>query len=264
MTDQPEIYLASVALEPNRWKGPDKRRPSFAVSAWSDKAREAGFDGWELWEFHFHLADDGEKEALSGIQPPVRIFNTYQLPGYDTFASWQDVVRAVEVLGAPVHGIKFNLGKGEVPVETQVEEALRWGDALPDGVRMLCECHPGTVLETPEAAARAFGLWPRERFSAIMHPMRDDPDHIPDWFDALGDRITHLHWQARGDNKKVCPLGEKRELLEVVGNSLQKAGFRGTHSVEFVHGLGQPWEGVETLFASAVEDLRVLRAIQAG
>jgi len=264
MTAQPEIFLGSIALEPNRWKKAEKRIPSLSVPEWSGKAREAGFDGWELWEFHYHLADKAGKAALAVTDPAVKLFNTYQLPGYNAPEFRGEVVPAVESLGESVRGIKFNLGKDDVPFAKQVDEALRWSDALPDHVRMLCECHPGTVLETPEAAARAFERWPKDRFAAILHPMRDDPEHIPGWFDALEGRIAHLHWQARGEDKKICPLGEQGELLESVTRSLKRAGFSGTQSIEFVHGLGKPWESVDRLFASAVEDLRTLRAAQAG
>ena len=56
------FYLASILLEPNRWK--PGRPPSIRVSEWSARAAAAGFDGWELWENHYRLAEPDEQRRL--------------------------------------------------------------------------------------------------------------------------------------------------------------------------------------------------------
>jgi sugar phosphate isomerase/epimerase len=262
--EQPAVYLASIALEPNRWKKEPQRVPSLRVSEWSGRAAGAGFDGWELWERHFLLADAAEREALRDGELPVTLFNTYQRPGLDSLDDWKRVVEAVAFLGPQVRGIKFNLGPEGVPFDEQVGAALEWAGHLPEGVRMLCECHPGTVLETPEAAREAFMQWPAGRFGAILHPLNKDPCHCGAWFSALGGRIEHLHWQARDADNKVCPLSAGKERLDVVVKSLHRHGYAGTHSVEFVKGTGQPGESVAGLFEAAIADLKTLRSVQFG
>jgi sugar phosphate isomerase/epimerase len=267
MTDQPDtatILLASVALEPNRWKKDELRVPSLRISEWGERAAEAGFDGWELWERHYFLADASERAALTASALPVVHFNTYLRPGLDSLDDWKRVVEAVTALGPQVRGIKFNLGSGERPVFEQVAAAVDWADYLPENVRMLCECHPGTVLETPDAAREAFRIWPAGRFGAILHPMNRDPGHCDAWFGALEGRIEHLHWQARDAENRVCGLADMRDALSVVENSLRKHAYTGMHAVEFVRGTGQPGESVDGLFEAAIDDLKVLRSAQLG
>lgn len=267
MTDRPDtppVFLASVALEPNRWKSRGERIPSLKVSEWSPRAAEAGFAGWELWEDHFFKAGGGERKALADSPLPVRVFNTYLRPGIDADADWERVVEAVRFLGPRVGGVKFNLGKEDVPADRQASAAREWAARLPEGVRMLCECHGGTVLETPSAAAAAFGSWPEDRFAAILHPLGGDPGKADSWFEALGGRIRHLHWQARVPGKGIRPLAEVEARLDVVKMSLRKRGFSGTQTIEFVEGTGKPGETPERSFAAAVADLVTLQALYRG
>lgn len=264
MTVRPEppfLFLASIALEPNRWKKPSGRVPSLRVSEWSPRARAAGFHGWELWEEHYFGASEVERAALAETVLPVTVFNTYARPGIDSLERLQAVVEAARFLGPGIRGIKFNLGKAEDgPLRLQVEAAARWGELFPKGIRLLCECHPGTLLEDPALAAEAFREWPEERFGAILHPMNSDPDYLDTWFRALGGRILHLHWQARDANRKVVLLKDLRTRLEAVRESLREKAFAGTHSIEFVKGLGEPGESVSGLFEAAADDGRILLA----
>ncbi|MFO7724666.1 MAG: hypothetical protein R6V45_03870 [Oceanipulchritudo sp.] len=264
MTTQPEsqsLFLASIALEPNRWKKPAERIPSLRVSEWSPRARAAGFHGWELWEDHYFGASERERAALADAALPVRVFNTYARPGIDPAERLEAVVAAVRFLGSGVRGIKFNLGKAEEgPLRSQVEAAARWSEQFPVGVRLLCECHPGTLLEDPRVAAEAFRQWPVERFGAIIHPMNPDPAYLEAWFGELGGRIVHLHWQARDGGRNPVLLKDLPCRLEAVRETLRRRGFVGTHSIEFVKGLGQPGESVPDLFEAAAEDGRTLLA----
>jgi hypothetical protein len=156
------------------------------------------------------------------------------------------------------------LGKADVPTADQVQSAIEWAALLPESVQMLCECHPGTVIEAPEAAAKAFEAWPAGRFSAILHPMGTSPGHCDAWFGALNGRIHHLHWQARDEDNRVCALRERPDIFAVANESLHKQAFEGTQSVEFVRGTGRPDESVEGLFEEACRDLASLREIQRG
>ena len=257
----PPVFLASIALEPNRWKGGDRRVPSFMVSRFNAPAKSAGFRGWELWEPHFFLADVAEKERLRESPLPIRIFNTYLRPGIDDKAEWEKVVEAITFLGEQVEGVKFNLGKADsLSPGEQIEAALDWAEALPGNVRMLCENHPGTLLEEPAEADRAFQAWPSDRFGAILHPLAGEESHCSRWLEALPDRIEHLHWQARGPDNKLGPLADQGQKLDSAIAALRAAGFAGSQSIEFVEGTGQPGEAPESLFQAAAADQKILHS----
>lgn len=270
MTDPPDSpafgrpYLASVALERNRWKKPPERVPSLTLSHWSERLQAAGFAGWELWEPHYFLAGPAERRALEQSPVPIGIFNTYLRPGLDSLDDWERVVEAVDRLGGQVCGIKFNLGPPLIPLEQQAEAALEWAQRLPSAVRMLCECHGGTVLEQPATAGAVFNGWPEDRFAAILHPLHADPEHLDRWFSALRGRIAHLHWQARDGEHRFCSLSAQRPLLIRTLGGLAAAGFCGTQSIEFVKGTGRPGESAEGLFDSAAADLQTLLRAQCG
>lgn len=262
MTVRPEAtptFLASIALEPNRWKKRPLRVPSFAVSDWSERARTAGFDGWELWEPHYFQASAEERKALQRAELPVRIFNTYRCPGLDPDEEWEPVVEAVRELGPQVLGVKFNLSDDHISPAEQVAAAHRWARRLPRPVRMFCEFHGGTVLETPEAARAALALWSAEHFGAIIHPVSSEPGRLQAWLDAIGDRVEHLHWQGRNEQRQVCALADLPVLVGEARAALRARGFGGTQTIEFVAGTGRPGETPERLFAAAVADLQTLR-----
>ncbi len=257
-----DIYLASVALEPNRWKSGEKRRPSLRLDEFSAAAAGAGFTGWELWEDHLYLHPGDELASLKQTALPVRVFNTYTIPGVSPPDRMDAVAEAVNALAATLRGVKFNLGSAKdaaADVGAQIEAALHWAERLPPHVRLLCECHPGTVIEEPAAAARAFAAWPRERFGAIVHTFGQPPARLGEWFDALGERIEHLHVQARNDQRQWTPLAGMEPTLRAVLADLRGRSFRGTAALEFVYGIGQPGESPETLFTQARADLAVLR-----
>ncbi|MCC5789231.1 MAG: hypothetical protein JJT75_06325 [Opitutales bacterium] len=273
MTSLPEnvllpktCLLGTVALEPRRWKKDPERYPSFAVSEKGEAARAAGFAGWELWERHYTHASEGEQKALRESDFPVVGLNTYWIPGHGTVEEGERVAETIAAFQSSLRLVKFNLGPvdGPVPVEEQVEAAARWAELLPEGVRLLCECHPRTVLETTEAAKKAFATWPSDRFGAIVHPLGPAQLELPNWFAALGDRITHLHWQSKGADKKMCPLSELENDLLAVGKILAEYGFSGTAALEFVAGMNKPGEHPERLLQQAVEDVRVLQRLGRG
>jgi hypothetical protein len=141
---------------------------------------------------------------------------------------------------------------------------MRWADRLPEAVRLFCECHPGTVLETPDAARQAFEVWPATRFSAIVHPLAGGPDQCDAWFRALPGRIGHLHWQGRDADNRMCSIMDDAERLESVIKSLQTNAFSGSQSIEFVAGTGRPGESVSGLFEAAKADLQALRKLYLG
>lgn len=267
MTDQPNTlpaisttYLATVALEPNRWKRGEKRVPTVPMSHFSPRARTAGFAGWELWEDHYHLVSEGEQAALIEGKLPVRVFNTYFIPGVDEDSRRAAVNAAITAFGSNLHAVKFNLGKTGTDAKAQIAAALVWANELPAHVRLLCECHPGTVIEEPKEAAKAFRQWPAERFGAIVHPLSKGPEKLQAWFDALPGRIEHLHIQTRQEDTPFVPVQELESTVRTAWEVLRNVGFRGTAAMEFVSGIGQPHEAPASLLEQAISDFQWLRA----
>lgn len=219
-----ELYLATVAMEKNRWVSPASERiPSFAVSPYTARADADGFSGIELWENHYLLADAEEKAKLeqSGA---VRIFNTYL--SLET-AEHPDVVAAVQRLKP--QGIKFNFGKAET-ADLQISHAIALADALPNGVKLLCECHAGTFMEDPQTAGEVFQRLD-DRFGAILH--LQDTEKIPEVLKYYRHRVEHLHIAYSGKNGFAL-YAEGAERLIFNWNRIKQAGFDGTATIEFV------------------------------
>jgi sugar phosphate isomerase/epimerase len=244
------ILLGTILLEPNRWAA--GRVPTYRVSEWLDRMREAGFDGLELWENHAAMAPDGEIQALCRSPLPVTVFNSY--------ATMDDAGRERRRRAAALArrlkatGVKFNVGADPGRLEAELANVRSWAAEMP-GARLLCECHPGTALEDPETAAQALASCPD--IGAIVHAFS-----VPDlglWFRHLGARIAHVHVQLTDDAGRRCRLraqsGFARERLAMVHD----LGFAGTFTVEFTEGVGTPPEDQEALFRAAVDDLAFLK-----
>ena len=91
-----------------------------------------------------------------------------------------------------------------------------------------------------------------------MH-LGDDVDHIDAMFEALGERISHVH---------VNFLRQKAPLLEdiaadVVGriDRIRELGFVGSFTLEFTHGVLSANDTLEATLDAAVSDLRFLREV---
>lgn len=251
------IYLASILLEPNRWKA--GKEPSYKVSAWMDKIRAAGFEGIELWENHYLKASGDEQEALHGAAVPIRIFNTYAAftPDKD-----EDLRRkeAEATAALKAGAVKFNVGNDPKRTTEYLETAVQWAKQLPPNTRLICECHPGTVLETPEAAEKAFNEhWRDERFQAIVHPFSTPLPVLKEWMKRLKGQVVHCHVQLRGEQNRPIRLDRKpREVREALA-VLRDGGFAGSFSLEFTEGTSTPNDRPEILFENALADLRFLR-----
>lgn len=253
---KPELYIATVLLEKNRWT-PDKI-PSYLVSDWIGRFAEAGFDGIELWENHAGLAGEEELGRLAASACPVRIFNSYAPLDGTSAAARRRATALCERFG--VRAMKFNFPPPSGDRENALRELSAWLAELPDGFRMLCECHAGTMSETPDSARRLFDALADPRLEAIAHPLQRRPgdparldlEALARWFDRMGGRITHLHYQTRD--------GRRPEDYDALAGFLKDAGFRGTHTLEFTVGTGSPGETPEGLWREAMTDLGLLRA----
>lgn len=260
-----KIYLASILLEPNRWK--PGRPPSVRVSEWSERAAAAGFNGWELFENHYRKADADERRRLETGPLPVRIFNTYLNLAASTPEEIREVVECVQRLNA--QKIKFNVGPdraGAALAKQTIDELLALlGDdnatTQPSPPRLLCECHPGTWLEEPEVVLEFASEWERPPFEVILHPFLLSPERIVYWGRLLGPRITHAHVQMRSqsDSARFLSLGNDPIRACECLAALSESGFAGTFSLEFTEPTGSSKDQPAILFQAAQTDLEFLR-----
>lgn len=252
-----QIYIATVLLERNRWT--KEKRPSFRVSEWVDRFAEAGFDGIELWENHAALVSADELQALKESPIPISIFNSYATFGAEPDARREQAARLSGELGA--RAIKFNVGDDPELFDTYVKNVLEWRKQLPDEMTPLCECHPGTVLEEPEGAARAFEAWAEAGIGAMMHPFNRTPEEVQAWLRYLGPALTHAHVQLNRE-RRMQSLVPYREYVKEILQVLREERFTGTFSIEFTEGVGGGAnEDIEDLFASACADMELLREL---
>jgi sugar phosphate isomerase/epimerase len=249
--------MASILLESNRWTS---RVPSYNVSDWIARFREAGFDGIELWENHALQASDEELRRIRESGFPVTVFNSYVSFGGN--AEEQEhrslAARLIQFFDAPA--VKFNVGKNPLELSGELERLKEWAAMLPMNCRLLCECHPGTSLEAPEASAKALAALPAERYAAIVHAPAE-PAKLQAWFDALGGRIEHVHLQARGDDKRLLRLDSDGQQMQANIGVLRSNGFAGSFSIEFTEGVRAPVESTDEMFRNAVADLHFLRRL---
>ncbi|MCX7015919.1 MAG: sugar phosphate isomerase/epimerase [Candidatus Sumerlaeota bacterium] len=249
-----EFYIGTILLEPNRWA--TGKTPTYRVSEWIERFRAAGFDGMELWENHAALADAKERKAIVDSGFPAAVFNSYCNFGDEAEGEWRRAAELARELNA--QGVKFNFGKDPARRDADLRNIRRFRDLLPENCRALCECHPGTLAETPAQAAALFDALGRERFEAIVHPFRPDTDELRDWLRRLGPRITHVHVQIR-EGAAFVRLDQQADLAQEGLRILREEGFAGSFTLEFTSGVRAPREDVERLFAGARRDLAFLR-----
>lgn len=240
------VYLGTILLERNRHR--NNRVPTYRVSEWLVPIAEAGFDGIELWENHALLADDAEASGISSGPLPVSVFNTYAGFHDDQQPQRQKAIELIRRLKAPA--VKFNFSNDISRRDEQLRNIRAFADALP-GVRLLCECHGGTIAETPSAARGLLeALGPADRFAAIVHlPGKGD---LSDWFDAVGPRIAHVHVFL------PPPSPEADRQLQELSGLLLRRGFAGSFTIEFTEGMNPPDETWDKMWNGAVRDRKRL------
>lgn len=246
------VNLGTIVLEPNRWFGVTQERwATTRISEWLDAIAAAGFDGIELWEAHFRDADGAEQQTIVDHPLPVSVYNTYV--AFDDENDAERLAAAGHVVRTGATKVKWNTGpeRDEASLAAYAARLERWAAALP-GVELVCECHDGSAMDDPVAAARVLSAGS----NALFHT-HDDVEVIRAKFDAYGDRITHVHVNHLSTGSPT--LSEIRpELIEKIA-LVRDLGFDGTWTLEFVHGTGGPDDRPDLMFARAVDDLAVLR-----
>ena len=258
MGRQGQICIGTVLLERNRWAKPEKT-PSFRASDWAGRFAGAGFDGMELWQFHATRAAAGEVERLADGPCPVAVFNIYPTMTDAERGTIEECTAFAGRLGAGA--VKFNVGGEPARRGEHLDNLRRWCRDLPAGIAPLCECHPGTILEEPEAAARFFDEPGLERCRIIVHPFSRH-ESLAEWLRIFGARVAHAHLQMRDpEGKRILRFDRRPELAREAVGLMRSAGYRGSWTLEFAEGTGEPGESIEGLWATALDDLAFLREL---
>jgi sugar phosphate isomerase/epimerase len=154
--------------------------------------------------------------------------------------------------------VKFNVGNVPARSNEYIRNLRAWADALPAGCRLLCECHGGTILETPRQAARVLAPL-AGRVEIIVHAFAGERDVLKEWLERFGPAVTHVHVAGRVGHGPMLRLAdmadEARERLAL----LRAAGYSGTWTEEFTGGVAQSPEDKYALLANAADDLAFLR-----
>jgi len=249
------FLLATVLLEPNRWRAPDQ--PLLRASQQLARARAAGFEGLELWENHWHLANAAERAALVASPLPIRVFNTYARVDVAEDAGRLDaVIAAAHALS--VSALKFNVGPAPGDPARARDTLAQLAGRLPRGTRLRCECHPGTWLETPEVAAAFFGSLDLP-VEIIVHPFAITSDRLDGWFSLCGPRIAELHVQCRDEAGRWSGISRHPERSRAVLDHLHALGFSGDLTLEFTAGTHSDGETPEKLWSAAEADAAFLQ-----
>lgn len=257
-TASPPVLLGTVAIEPNRWgMVRDGGFPVTVVSEWLPAIAAAGFDGLELWERHATFVDEAEVERIAGGPVPVVVFNGYALWDDPDPVARDETARWVHRIGAT--GVKFNVGNDSDSRDAYVERLRRFDEQVDPGVRLLCECHPGTLAEDPAVATAMFdAVAPSTRLQAIVHLGRTPGAGTAAFLDGLGDRVGHVHLQLPDEGPDTDPGALAADLRTGV-ELLRSFGFDGSWTIEFSHGRMTERDEAGYILEWATRDLLALR-----
>lgn len=256
----PEIYLATVGLEPNRWVKHQGQPNLLVASEWFSPAQDAGFSGIELFESHYLEPDEQERQRICQATLPVRVYNSYITFDPAGEALRQKAAEAITRLKPKA--FKFNFGKEPENLRDEMRCFERWMDALPAGVEAWCECHPGTSAETPALAKACLDQLSEKRVKAIFHPFMLTGEEVERWLQALGGRIVHAHVQVRDVAEPFffLNLEDRADYCAQQISVLHTSGFCGSYAIEFVRGTVKKGEDEPaSLFDQAVKNLRFLQ-----
>ena len=168
-----------------------------------------------VWSFESTTLSKLLQRELDSIRKssfPVSVFSSYVRFEDELMEETRDIGRVAKSVGAS--GIKFNIGRDPAKWEMYVNNVLCWGDGFDDDVRLLCECHSGTLIEKPENARKAFLHWTDPKFHAIVHPFQIGTEELRRWFEVLGpDVITHAHVRIEDKEQRSLRLDRRPEAV---------------------------------------------------
>ncbi len=242
-----DVYLATICIEQFRWAKP--KRSSVDLDACIPRIAEAGFDGIELWEFHADKLGEDElaraRDLAAEAGCPVTVLSTYveTVPTDENGAHRRRLNDIARVLG--VEAYKYNItGEARDEAVRFVKDWAAETDAL-----FLCECHGGTMMEDPAAAAEVIRELGPERFPSILHTLVAGDEEFEKDLALKGDLLGYVHVHSAGSHRERIAERVKR---------IGEAGLTLTWSIEFSPPVYEKGDN-ETCFAAAVEDMKFLR-----
>jgi len=250
-----KIYIGTILLEKNRWT--KDKTPTYRVSDWTERFAEAGFDGMELWQWHATKVDDDERRALTASSCPVAIFNSYAAMDKAGTESRTHAALLTRRFGAK--GVKFNVGNDPAKRGEYLETLRQWRVLFDDDVMLLCECHPGTIVEEPAAAKAFFDEAGVPGVGVIVHAF-NAADALDGWLDTFGPVVRHAHLQMR-DERTVIPFSAKPDIAASVIERFKRAGYDGSYTLEFTAGTLAPDETIDLLWRNALADKSFLEEL---
>ena len=274
-----QIALNTIALEPARWS-PDKSgaRP---LEALIPLIAKAGYRTCEVWQHH--LTNRSPDEAPGFLElakhhgvgfAVIGAYPLLHLEGAESaeqMAMIERLMDACAVLGSDV--LKIFAGRiASAKITTdERERSVSFLRELPAkaadrGLTVTAETHGNTLADSPEAAESLQTQIAAPNFGYCYQPfdLTDSERALPD-YEALKDRVCHVHLQGRDDNGFSLLQDAVFDYAAFL-RRLRETGFDGVLSVEFVRHC-QPDEGEtfsdEKVVASAAADLAFIEQVWA-
>jgi sugar phosphate isomerase/epimerase len=276
----PKLLLNTIALDPNRWTV--DKKPFFPLSSLLQRAGDAGFRFFELWQYHLTHESREEIEKIRteasdrGISFPVAGF----YPRLSVTGRARD--RELESVDAvldraarlDVQVVKMFVGDRGVGGlrDREYEEAVITMSALVQraashGMTVAGEIHENTLFETIPSAIRFMEDVGAENFRVCFQPL-DFTDTLGtiDGFNAVRERVVHIHFQGRkGDAMSL--LREADIDYALFMRTLARTGYGGTMAIEFVQDcvVNNPADfNLDLVLANAVQDRGYLADLARG
>ena len=253
-----QILLNTIMLEPNRWTGDHVL--SCPLIDLLDPVAAAGFRELEIWQYHISRLRGNELEALRQKLDDLDM-RAVAMGGYPQFhltggagetmqAQLDRLVEYGAVLGVEVFKVfPGNIGSGKLD-ETQrklsVNRLGRLAEELAKrDVVLTMETHGNTLCDTLDSTLRLLDELAAcgDSVGICFQPYTEhDTDRAIATFDALENRVRHLHLQNRREREvTLLEDGDWTDYSRFLPH-VRESGFRGPLSLEFTEGI-TPAEG---------------------
>ena len=241
------ILLNTIALDPHRWTA--DKIPYFVLADLLPRIAEAGFRSLEVWQYHLSTLDAAGVDRLAeqagalGIGfPVVGLYPALHHDGdalRDERARMRQVLDDAARLGARRIKIFAGLRASSALDASAYSRSIAFVRDLAAhahwlGMDMTAETHANTLCDGVEATLRFLDDADSPHLSLCFQPYDfTDTDGTLAAYDALHDRVTHLHLQGRRSGV-MAHLDEADIDYDRLFVRLGKHGFAGDIGIEFV------------------------------
>ncbi|MFC1525297.1 sugar phosphate isomerase/epimerase family protein [Candidatus Latescibacterota bacterium] len=251
------LLFNTIMLEPNRWTA--DHALTYPLTQLLDPIRGAGFEELEIWQYHLSgldrkgvakvaeaISQSGLRASALGAYPLLHVSET------EWEAAREQLERLIEYgteLG--IEALKIFPGRvasadADADTWSVSVERLQWlaRELAARGVLLTMETHGNTLCDTLGSARRLLEELGAEANTGLcFQPYADDDTEAAmAVFDALRERVLHLHLQNRRGADRVASLLEEgdwtdyRQFLPHV----RESGFDGLSCLEFTAGITPP------------------------